>query len=401
MSCAGEMAGSTSNNMEVDLSSQHTPDDDISVRARKYLAEKRGHLHVGNGGEGGSVSVSSRSSTSSAIFKAKSHSLKAPNLNGQEALSAKNYGSFYNPGDYRIEKCNISSSFEKSLNASYSFDPASMKCSQCLNGPHEVIRGPDGGVDADIFVLTDQNFPPLLPTATGRCMAIVRVENGSLAEIASVFLDAVDGCAVGVGTVILLASASHLGSVGLAGYAEDLVRASKLIMTALSSRVTVRAGPLVLLGGTDDPALIRAMAEMVGWISNLKDTGEGFPGDTLKAALLVARNHGEGGVQPSPLIKIRLPVSLLSYEKKTWESGGWDDLPTRTGPMDMDTEKFLIESFIGELNNSFPLNLDPKPIMDRECTGSSPKKLQVVLVGMSHARNRAEALEGMGATVLY
>ena len=125
-----------------------------------------------------------------------------------------------------------------------------------------------------------------------------------------------DGCAVGVGTVILLASASHLGSVGLAGYAEDLVRASKLIMTALSSRVTVRAGPLVLLGGTDDPALIRAMAKMVGWITNLKDTGEGFPGDTLKAALLVARNHGEGGIQPSPLTKIRLPVSLLSYEKK-------------------------------------------------------------------------------------
>ena len=129
MSFAGEMAGSSSNNMEVDLSSQNTPDDDISMRARKYLAEKRGHLHVGNGGEGGSVSVSSRSSTSSAIFKAKSHSLKAPNLNGQEALSANNYVSFYNPGDYRIEKCNISSSFEKSLNASYSFDPASMKCS--------------------------------------------------------------------------------------------------------------------------------------------------------------------------------------------------------------------------------------------------------------------------------
>ena len=69
--------------------------------------------------------------------------------------------------------------------------------------------------------------------------------------------------------------------------------------------------------------------------------------------------------------------------------------------MDMDTEKFLIESFIGELNNSFPLNLDPKPTMDRECTSNSPKKLRMVIVGMSHARNLAEALEGMGATVLY
>ena len=107
VSYAGEMAGSTSNNMEVGLSSQHTPDDDISVRARKYLAEKRGHLHVGNGGEGGSVSVSSRSSTSSAIFKAKSHSLKAPNLNGQEALSAKNYGSFYNPGIIELKNATL------------------------------------------------------------------------------------------------------------------------------------------------------------------------------------------------------------------------------------------------------------------------------------------------------
>ncbi len=89
VSFAGEMAGSSSTSMEVDVASQNTTDDNISVRARKYLAEKRGHLHVGNGGEGGSVSVSSRSSTSSAIFKAKSHSLKAPNLNGQEALAAK------------------------------------------------------------------------------------------------------------------------------------------------------------------------------------------------------------------------------------------------------------------------------------------------------------------------
>ena len=175
------------------MASLNTAADNISVRARKYLAEKCGHLHGGNGGEGGSVSVSSRSSTSgaifkakshslnSAIFKAKSHSLKALNLNSQEALSTKNNGSFYNPGDHRIEKCNItggSSSYEKSLNASYSFDPTTMKCSQCLNGLHEVIWGPGGGVDADIFVLTDQNFPPSLPTATGRCMAIVRVENG-------------------------------------------------------------------------------------------------------------------------------------------------------------------------------------------------------------------------------
>ena len=168
-------------NMEMDTGSQLPEDDDISVRAKKYVAEKRNSQAGGNGEEGGSALVSSRSSTSSAIFRVKSHSLNAPNLNGQELSSTKNYGSFYNHGDNRIEKCKIGSSFEKSLNASYSFDPATMQCTQCLGGAHGVIRGPGGGVDADIFVLSDQNFPPSLPTASGRCMAVVRVENGSLA----------------------------------------------------------------------------------------------------------------------------------------------------------------------------------------------------------------------------
>ena len=119
-SCAGEVAGDMSINMEMDTGSQLPEDDDISVRAKKYVAEKRNSQAGGNGEEGGSALVSSRSSTSSAIFRFKSPSLNAPNLNGQELASTKNYGSFYNHGDNRIEKCKIGSSFEKSLNASYS-----------------------------------------------------------------------------------------------------------------------------------------------------------------------------------------------------------------------------------------------------------------------------------------
>ena len=41
--------------------------EDISVRARKYVAEKCRLLDKGNGGEGGLSFVSSRSTTSSAI----------------------------------------------------------------------------------------------------------------------------------------------------------------------------------------------------------------------------------------------------------------------------------------------------------------------------------------------
>ena len=392
------MASSTST-MEVDEGEKKAEEDDISSKAKKYVAEKRKLAGGGNGGEGTSASVPIRSSTSSAIFKVKTHSLRAPNLNGQDPPAVKNYGSFYSEGDNRIVRCKTVSTFESNINASYSFDPATMQCHQCQGGPHGVIRGPGSGADADIFVLADQNFPPALPTATGKCLAIVRIENGTLAELAEAFLEIAGGWAVGVGTLVLLASASHLGAVGLAGYAEDLVRATKLILNALSGRVTVRAGPMVLLTGTDDPALIRAMAEMVGWITTLRDNGEGFPGETLKAELLSCRNLGLWGIQSTPTCKIQLPVSLLSFEKKTWTSGGWDDLPNAIGPMDSGTEKFVIETLISELNNSFPLNLDPKPCLAREVAAAAHMRPRLVLVGLSHARHLAESLESMGASV--
>ena len=65
-------------------------------------------------------------------------------------------------------------------------------------------------------------------------------------------------------------------------------------------------------------------------------------------------------------------------------------MPNMIGPMDTGTDKFLIESLIGEL--------DPKPSLVRDSIASD-KKLRVVMVGLSHARHLAEALEGMGASV--
>ena len=94
-------------NMEMDTGSQLPEDDDISARAKKYVAEKRNSQAGGNGEEGGSALVSSRSSTSSAIFRVKSHSLNAPNLNGQELSSTKNYGSFYNHGTIELKNVKL------------------------------------------------------------------------------------------------------------------------------------------------------------------------------------------------------------------------------------------------------------------------------------------------------
>ena len=54
------------------------------------------------------------------------------------------------------------------------------------------------------------------------CLKIVRLENGSLSEIVSCFLETMAGKGVPAGSVIILFSAAHLQMRGVAGYMADL-----------------------------------------------------------------------------------------------------------------------------------------------------------------------------------
>ncbi len=64
--------------------------------------------------------------------------------------------------------------------------------------------------------------PPVLPCGNGECLKIVRIENGSLKELVTCFLDITRGKGFPTGSLILLTSVSHLQMRGLSGYAFDL-----------------------------------------------------------------------------------------------------------------------------------------------------------------------------------
>jgi hypothetical protein len=52
----------------------------------------------------------------------------------------------------------------------------------CLNGPHDAWQGRDG--QPVVVVAGDHHFPANIPAREeGECIKILRVENGSLAEI--------------------------------------------------------------------------------------------------------------------------------------------------------------------------------------------------------------------------
>jgi hypothetical protein len=73
------------------------------------------------------------------------------------------------------------------------------------------------------LLLDDQAFPPMIPGCDGRCVVIVRVEDGFLFEIEQAFGDIFaellsPNGSFPRGSVVLLGSISHLGGRGLVGY---------------------------------------------------------------------------------------------------------------------------------------------------------------------------------------
>ena len=89
-------------------------------------------------------------------------------------------GSFYNPGDNRIRRAVYKENVANLTVTSMSFNPVTWECASCPSR-HPILNGEngdDGGEGRAVIFLTDQNFPAILPTATGKCLAIVRIEHG-------------------------------------------------------------------------------------------------------------------------------------------------------------------------------------------------------------------------------
>ncbi len=101
-------------------------------------------------------------------------------------------------------------------------------CCLACESQHSLSEGIEREVLVAI-VLCDQNFPPILSTNNGKCLFVVRVEDGRLFELERTFIEILLGVIephgrLSVGSVVLVGSLSHLSSYGLESYAADLVR---------------------------------------------------------------------------------------------------------------------------------------------------------------------------------
>jgi hypothetical protein len=103
-------------------------------------------------------------------------------------------------------------------NISLSFDPSTLSCMLCEK-PHNILS--KGNLDGTpVLVFADQNFVPTL-CGGNSCVAIARLENGSIGEIADLAVEILERHPIPPGTVILLGSVTHLQNVGTTIFATD------------------------------------------------------------------------------------------------------------------------------------------------------------------------------------
>jgi hypothetical protein len=118
-----------------------------------------------------------------------------------------------------------------------SFNPVTWKCSSCPNS-HSILNVNNKGGRC-VIVLADQNFPAVLPSAENRCLAIMRLESGSLDELIDLFLKITRPVTVPKGTVVLFGSLTSLAKVGLQSYASSCINGKHRISGAIKESVPV------------------------------------------------------------------------------------------------------------------------------------------------------------------
>ena len=110
----------------------------------------------------------------------------APDIYGKHYVPAINEA-FYNEGDPSASRVRIVSSLALNRTISTTFDPTRFICQTCPKA-HSIGLKP--GQQAPVFVLADQCFPALAaPDGEGGCLAIICMEDGSLKELADLFLE--------------------------------------------------------------------------------------------------------------------------------------------------------------------------------------------------------------------
>ena len=318
-------------------------------------------------------------------------------------------GSFDNSLDDDIKDCFKGARIEKNgitVNQfiSSSFDPATGICITC-SSEHPVL---EGGENTSCFVLSDQNFVASLPGCDEKkCLNIVRIENASLIELVSVFIEIMEGKNIKPGTCVLIVSLSYLARVGVSAYTAEWRTCVHMLASKWSGVLTCPVFPLHVspLPGH----LFGELLALHAWFKRVySGTTHGLSSvwDRYTKCLMEFAEGAGSLDQPefytpllpssldpgSPLLPVRLSTSSTS--------------PTIIFGFDRKATHDLLLSLATSLRRSFSFTANPEVILAREPATISERakeprpNLTIILAGASNLGSLKPIFEANGANVV-
>ena len=197
------------------------------------------------------------------------------------------------------------------------------------------------------------------------CITVLCVEDGRLSDLEMLFRRHVTSAGhLPQGSLLMIASLSHLSLSGLAAYTEELTRVIKSVSISAGPGVSVIPGVAILLGGISCPSLIKSLSDLDSWIlsSNLA------PSLTLHAPSMAKNKRGQRlwcGVSAATgrtAMSLEVPCTFRNPCKTCCVIGETAiKLPCEVKPMSPEFEKRIVSILTADLNKQCCLRLLVNP----------------------------------------
>ncbi len=308
------------------------------------------------------------------------------------------------PGDERWYQNDNISCMDRKLNISLSFTSKGT-CHTCLSGDHDAWVGRN--TQPIVIAASDQHFPANLPAdGDGDCIRVLRVEDGSIAEITQELINLAPVEGLLPGTVVLLGAPAQLAPISTEKYATEWKRCRNWIKNDLGDVVVLPLIPLSC-SGIADTRVVRGLIDLSAWMEDLEEYEFKLIRNTRKGfeeVYLGRKERGEGWADYTA--NLTLPVSMDSTSTGTssYITGKWGKRPTALTPLTEVGEKHWVDRMIVEMNRELRADLSTTVTVCRTLSAikrhrDNVGKMNFLSLGASNASRTAKALRKKGATV--
>jgi len=298
--------------------------------------------------------------------------------------------------DPRFEMTKVTSDMVEMLNISTTFDTSSMNCVTCEKR-HVAIADNSKAT----LVLSDQCFPPSIPvTDGGKCLAIVRIEDGTLLDLAKWFKRIAKKLAPG--STIIISSGTQLLRMGISAYAANLQSAIRMIREDGPKDIKVIHGPILPMEGCKNFGWVAAIADLAGWLTRAAEEDRDNHLYHTHSVLIGALKKAGTGTNKCPTESmVLMPISLYNRAPAIVQLGGGTDLlPVEVGPISEELEAEVVMTMVHELNRKLNCGLSPRINLSRARKPALSSD-GIIIIGADHAARMRVAAVEMGLQSHY